>query len=241
MIERIQSDRVNELTEAIVLAYLKKTGQDPKKVVCIDLEGIAKDYYGLDVIYETIVEDDKDKVAFSANGIKSLRVLKNGVPEDIVYDRKKIVLDTYFEQPYNSVQRRLTLSHELGHKIYEKISPGHDQGNYRKIFNSERDYSPDEMHELWKISEAEATQVGYGLQMPLFLLKNTLKRVMKKTKLTVFGNYQLLPDDSIKLKKMADDIGVTPNMLLIQMKKHKLITFKPIEEYMQIIGLEGMC
>jgi len=241
MMERIQNDRINELTEAIVLDYLNKTGQDPKQVVCIDLDGIAKEYYGLDVIYETIAEEDKDIVAFTANGIRPLKVIKNGVVKNVVFNEKTIVLDTYFKQPSNSVQRRLTLSHELGHRIYEKISNGHNEGNYRRIFDSERKYTFDEMKEQWKITESEATQAGCGLQMPLFLLKNTLKRVMRKNKFTVYGNHQLLPDDSKKLKKMADDIGVSPNMLLIQLKKHKLISFKSIEEYLKVTGLEGVC
>lgn len=132
MIEKIDDRRINELTEAIVLEYLKRTKQNPKKMICVDLDGIAKDYFGFDIRYETIAEDDPDIVAFSANGIKPLRVKINNEIADIVFHKNTIVLDNYYKQPHNSIQRRLTLSHELGHKIYERIAPGHDQGNYKK-------------------------------------------------------------------------------------------------------------
>ena len=88
MIEKIDDRRINELTEAIVLEYLKRTKQNPKKMICVDLDGIAKDYFGFDIRYETIAEDDPDIVAFSANGIKPLRVKINNEIADIVFHKK---------------------------------------------------------------------------------------------------------------------------------------------------------
>jgi len=240
MVEKIQYDRINELTEEIVLSYLRTTGQDPKTVACIDIDGIAKDFYGFEIRYEAIVEEDEDKIAFSANGIRPLRVMRNGKAEDIVFPTTTIVLDSYLRRPENSIQRRLNLSHELGHKIYAKISSGHNQGNYHRIFDSTRDYDLEELRPQMNIIEAEATQAGCGLQMPSFLLKNTLKRVTKRSKFTVYGNHQMLPNDSLKFKKMAEDMGVSPNMLYIQLKKNKLIIFKPIEDYLKLTGLEGV-
>lgn len=238
MIEKIDDRRINELTEAIVLGYLRKTGLDPKRLICVDLDGIAKDYFGFDIRYETIAEDDPDIVAFCSNGIKPLRVKMNGKNADIVFHKNTIVLDSYYKRPQNSIQRRLTLSHELGHKIYEKMAPGHNEGNYKKIFDAERIYTFDELKEQMKITEAQATQVGCALLMPYFLVYNTLKRVMKSPKFTVYGDCQMLPDDSVKFKQMADDIGVSANMLFIQMKKQKMIEYRPIEEYISLIGLE---
>ena len=240
MIEKIDDRRINELTEAIVLEYLKRTKQNPKKMICVDLDGIAKDYFGFDIRFENIAEDDPDIVAFSANGIKPLRVKINNEIADIVFHKNTIVLDNYYKQPHNSIQRRLTLSHELGHKIYERIAPGHDQGNYKKIFDSERNYSFDQLKEQLKVTEVQATQVGCALLMPHFLLYNTLMRVTKKKTFTVYGDHQMSPEASLKLKQMADDIGVSVNMLFIQFKKHNLIDFRAIREYIELVGLEGI-
>ena len=41
MIEKIDDNRINELTEAIVLGYLKMNNQNPKKILCVDLDGIS--------------------------------------------------------------------------------------------------------------------------------------------------------------------------------------------------------
>ena len=49
----------------------------------------------------------------------------------------------------------------------------------------------------------------------------------------------MLPYDSAMFKRMADDVGVSANMLFIQLKKHKMIDYRPIDEYIELVGLEG--
>lgn len=61
---------------------------------------------------------------------------------------------------------------------------------------------------------------------------------MKKYRFTVYGDHQILTDDSPKLKRMADDMGVSCNMLFIQLRKHRLIDYNPIEKYIKLVGLE---
>ena len=41
MIERLDDTRINELTEAIIIDYLKTKGQVPESIVCVDIEGLA--------------------------------------------------------------------------------------------------------------------------------------------------------------------------------------------------------
>lgn len=239
MQEKIEEQRLNELTESIVLKYLKKKRQSPDSVICVDIEGLASEYFKQKVIYEVFAEDDPGKDAFSANGVRPLKVRRNGKIEEIVFPIGTIVLDKYYQNPFNIISRRYNIAHELGHRIYEKIAPGHDAGNYHTIFDSERQYTIGELKEQMSIPEGQATRVGCGLLMPPFLVRNTLYRITEKELFPVYGDHQMLPEDSAKFKRMADDLGVTFNMLMIRLRRLKLLDYRSLEEYLSIVGLEG--
>ena len=239
MQEKIEEVRINELTEQIVLKYLAMKNQSPDAVVCVDIEGLACEYFKQTLSYETIAEDDATKDAFTANGIKPLKVRRNGKIKEIIFPNNTIVLDRYYQNPNNIISRRYILGHELGHRIYEKISPGHDIGNYHSIFDSERIYTIDELREQMSIPESQASRVGCALLMPRFLVEKTIQRVAKRKRLNVYGGHQLLPEDSVKFKRMTDDLGVSLNMLMIRLRRLKLLNYHSLEEYLTILGLEG--
>lgn len=238
MQERIDEERINELTEKLVLKYLAKKKQSPDSILCVDIEGMASDYFKQKIVYENFAEDDPGKDAFSANGIKPIKISKNDEIKEVVFPKNTIVLDRYYQNQFNIIPRRFNIAHELGHRIYEKIAPGHNAGNYHTIFDSERQYTIQELREQMNIPEGQATRVGCGLLMPLFLIVNTLHRIIGKDKFPVFGDHQMLPADSAKFKQMADDLGVTPNMLMIRLRRLKLLEYHSIEEYIGIVGLE---
>lgn len=57
----ISYDELEELGETIVRAYINKTRR--YNALCVDIEGLVTDYLGLTVVYETIAEDDPNKIA----------------------------------------------------------------------------------------------------------------------------------------------------------------------------------
>lgn len=66
----ISYDELEELGETIVRAYINKTRR--YNTLCVDIEGLVTDYLGLTVVYETIAEDDPNKIAFLSNGKRPL-------------------------------------------------------------------------------------------------------------------------------------------------------------------------
>jgi len=239
MIERIEPERVHELTESIVIDYLKSKNQGPQDIICVDIEGLVKEKYGYRIIYETIAEDDTGKVAFSANGQRPLKVRRQGQYEDVVFNDRTIVLDKYFRQPQNSTGKRFALAHELGHKIYASVSSGHNAGCYRTLFDKEKEYTIDDFKDQFDIRETEANHFGCGLLMPRFLLVNTIRRIFGRNKIRIYGEHQLLPDDVMKFKSMTDDLGVSWNMLYFQLKEEKLIDFRSMDEFLRLTNLKG--
>lgn len=177
MIERLEDNRLNELSATIVLDYLKLKKEKPENVVCIDIEGLAKEFFGFDIIYENICEDDLGRVAFSGNGIKPLKVKRNNNIQEVVFSDNTIVLDNYFKRAEHYASKRFNIGHEIGHKILSKVSPEHSKGNYYTIFDKEKEYSLEELKKMMSITESQANQMSAALQMPVFLLKNTIKRI----------------------------------------------------------------
>ena len=72
----ISYDELEELGETIVRAYISKTRR--YNTHCVDIDGLVTDYLGLTVVYETIAEDDPNKIAFLSNGKRPLHVIRNG-------------------------------------------------------------------------------------------------------------------------------------------------------------------
>lgn len=240
MTEKIEPERVHELTESIVKDYLKSQGQSPKDIICVDIEGLITDKYGYRIAYETFAEEGGDKIAFSANGTRPLKVVRQGNVVERVFSDKTIVLDKTYRNPSSSAAKRFILAHELGHKIYAKVSVNHSSGCYRVVFDKERLYSLEELKEQFDIREIEANRFGCGLLMPRFLLVNTIRRIFGKNKITVYGERQLLPEDVLRVKQMVDDLGVTSNMLYFQLKEENLLNYRPMEEFLKLTGLAGV-
>ena len=140
MVEKIDINRMNELLEFIVLDDLKKQGVSPGDIICVDIEGIARDYFGLNVLFENIAENDLGKTGFCANGERPLTVIRNGKKQQIIFPDDTIVLDRYYQRKENYASRRFVLGHEVGHKILGRVAPEHSKGNYYTIFDKECEY-----------------------------------------------------------------------------------------------------
>ena len=96
----ISYDELEELGETIVRAYINKTRR--YNALCVDIEGLVTDYLGLTVVYETIVEDDLNKIAFLSNGKRPLRVVRDGKRVEVVFPKNTAVLDKVLVEYYGA-------------------------------------------------------------------------------------------------------------------------------------------
>ena len=236
MIERLDDERLQELSQEINLNYLRSKGQDPLDTLCIDIEGVLTDVFHKKILYEHFGEKDPGRDGFTSNGITPLRVKRRGSIKEEVFSADSIVLDYYLKRIENSIARRYVLAHEFGHIIYGIIVPGQTASSFHSEFDSEMNYTPDQLKSIMSFSEIEATRIGCAMLMPHFLLVNTLHRVMNAEKFPFFGEYQTMPADSGKLQTMANDLGVTPIMLRKELERQKLIERRPITEYLNLFG-----
>ena len=66
---------IEEFCEALVLDYIRKYNAPTDY---IDIRGLITDYLGLEIEFESIVEDDETITAFIANGSRTLKIINNG-------------------------------------------------------------------------------------------------------------------------------------------------------------------
>lgn len=154
----ISYDELEELGETIVRAYINKTRR--YNALCVDIEGLVTDYLGLTVVYETIAEDDPNKIAFLPNGKRPLRVIRDGKRVQVVFPKNTAVLDKVLLHENESSRRRFTLGHEGAHSIIAKQNPMQDVGCFHNEFDPERHYTFEEQKELLSFSEAQADRLS---------------------------------------------------------------------------------
>ena len=88
----ISQKEADELCSGMLRDYYAKWKQTDIPV-CIDIEGFITEYLGATVTFENIREDERDVLAFTADGIHSLKVYRNGKNESILFPKKTVVVD----------------------------------------------------------------------------------------------------------------------------------------------------
>lgn len=227
----ISYDKLEDLGETIVRAYINKTR--PYNALCIDIEGLVTDYLGLTVVYETIAEDDLNKIAFLSNGKRPLCVVRDGKRVQVVFPKNTAVLDKVLLNENESSRRRFTLGHEGAHSIIAKQNPMQDVGCFHNTFDPERQYTLEERRELLSFSEAQADRLSSVFLMPWFIVEKVMKKYKCENGLPVYGWNVFAPEDKIKLRKMADCMGVSHQALVIRLKTLKLLIPHDLTEYLE--------
>ena len=227
----ISYDELEELGETIVRAYISKTRR--YNTHCVDIDGLVTDYLGLTVVYETIAEDDPNKIAFLSNGKRPLHVIRNGKRVQVVFPKNTAVLDKVLLNENESSRRRFTLGHEGAHSVIAKQNPMQDVGCFHNEFDPERIYTLEEQKELLSFSETQADRLGSVFLMPRFILKRVMKKYGCEEGLSVYGWNVFAPEDKIKLRKIADCMGVSYQALVIRLKTLGWFIPHDLTEYLE--------
>ena len=84
---------------------------------------------------------------------------------------------------------------------------------------------------MMRLSEAQANEVGAFLLMPSFLVKRYIQEQFHSEKVSIFGQYMMRQDTKFRIKKIAEDLGVSFGALMIQIKQMHLIDYHSAEEF----------
>ena len=227
----ISYEELEELGDTIVKAYTSKTKR--YNALCVDIDGLVTDYLGINVIYESIAENDPNKIAFLSNGKQPLLVYHNGEKEEIIFPKNTAVLDRFLLNEAESSRRRFTLAHEGAHSVIAKQNPMQDVGCFHNQFDPERIYTLEEQKELMSFSEAQADRLASVLLMPRFILEKVMSQYKCAKGLRVYGWNVFAPEDKVKLRKIADCMSVSYMALTIRLRTLGWLSSCDLTEYLE--------
>ena len=211
----------------------------PNNSLCVDVEGLATDILGLNIIYENFAGNDKAKLGYLADGITPVCVLEGGKAKNVVYPWKTMILDRCLLNARESGRKRFTIAHETAHFILEKMTRSEVKACAHREYDRELVLRPDEFKEVFGFSEYCADKLAAAILMPKFNIEKALERFADGRKFTVYGLNIMLPEEKLRMKVMADGIGVSYQALKIRLKELGLIDFRSFEEFVSQDLQEG--
>lgn len=222
----VSVNEVNELCEALILDFMKTT-----KHICVDIEGFITEYLKLNIVYVPFAVEEIAKEGMLSDGVQGIWISKNKKKEYVVFPKFTIVLDQYLLREGESGRRRFTLAHEAGHYLLCKHNPEQTVPSYRREFDAERKYTKEEISEMFSLGEFFADKMAACLLMPKFIVEKAMRKYYRNKPIKVYGNNIFAPEDKVKLRKMADDIGVSFSALTIRLKNLNFFDYHETSEY----------
>lgn len=226
----ISRAEAEELCDGLIQQFIGGISSDPEP---IDIDSFARDFLKCTVIYESIAEDDKDKIGFTGDGKRQLRVLKNGTPKAVVYPRNTIVLDKYLLRKEEQCRRRFVLGHEAGHIIANRINPDNPACFHHFNDHERTEYTVDDIKERYSMCEWQANTFAAALLMPRYLMINTLKKFNGGRRLPIYGESIFHPREKAILNKMANTLQVSYTALVIRLRDLNMLRRHNVSEYIQ--------
>lgn len=225
---------LDQLGDGIVKSYLKRSGvRGPTK--CVDIEGLANSL-GLEIVFVSFAEEDLDKIGFLADGKTPLKIRKDRSIVSFTFPLGTIVLDKFLHRDNESGRCRFTVAHEVAHFLLNRHIP---VPSYRRVFDAERTYTCEEMHQQFNMTENQADKLAAALLMPRFIVAQALADYNNGEPVTVYGNYVYSPEVRVVIQKIAAQIGVSPTALSIRLKQLDMINNRPLSEYIENSLLAG--
>ena len=182
----------------------------------------------LPLLYRSFAEQDTDKIGFIADGITPLRVHEDGATCLCVFPKGTIVIERFLRRENESGRRRFTISHECAHYLMDKTI---SVAAFHREFDGERAYTPEDFRNLFSFHETLIDRMGAALLMPRFMVRNVVAMYGCAGGIPVFGDSVMRTTDKLKIKQMANTMGVSFSAFLIRLRELGHLNSRPLSEY----------
>ncbi len=228
MTNYISRAEAEELCDGLIQQFIGNDSEIPK---AIDIDAFVCDYLRCTVVYENISEEDKDRIGFTGDGKRPLRIIKNGKRKEVLYPKNTIVLDKFLLNPGEQYHRRFVLGHEAGHILANRINPDSPACFYHFKNQDCSTYSMNDLKERYSINEWQANTFAAALLMPRYVMIEVLKRFNGGRRLPVYGESIFHPREKSILNKMANSLQVSYTALIIRLRDLKMLNYHDVSEY----------
>jgi Zn-dependent peptidase ImmA (M78 family) len=228
---------IDELGEEIVRQFID--GFTPN-AECVNIDLFVTDYLKLPLVYESFAEDETDRLGFTSNGKRKLRVMREGRQVELVFPTHTIVVDAYLKRRNEDGKRRFTIAHEAAHNIFDRDNGGRCEAHFYCGFDSEKEYSVEALRERMNMCEWQANAMAAAILMPRFLVEQALQKYAGRSSLPIYGNTILSQRSKNVIDKMASVLGVSYSSLVIRLRELNLLEHRDKSEYVtRILNLKG--
>ena len=221
---------LEEISEGLITLYAKKHSN--KVIPSIDIEHFITEFLSLRIEYTSFAEDDCGKVGFLADGETPLLIHQEGKFIPFVFPQNTIVLDKFLLSEKEQGRRRFTMAHEMSHYILNKIYETPSVGRFHTQYDSDRNYSKEELAQMFASAEWQADTMGASLLMPKRIIENVLAKYNDSQPIKIYGDNTLTQREKATLRRMAAYIGVSYTALFIRLRDMNLLEYHDILEYL---------
>ena len=148
-----------------------------------------------------------------------------------IAERRKIAFRYFDYSPakeHESGRRRFTISHECAHYIMDRAVPS---AAFHREFDIERIYSQEDFKNLFSFHETLIDRMGAALLMPRFMVRNVVAMHGFSEGIPVFGDSVMRTTDKLRIKQMANTMGVSFSAFLIRLRELGCLCYRPLAEY----------
>lgn len=228
---------IDELGEEIVRQFIDGYTPDAE---CVNIDLFVTDYLKLPLTYENFAEGEKDRLGFTSNGKRKLKVMREGKQLELVFPAHTIVIDSYLKKQSEEGKRRFTIAHEAAHNIFDRDNGGRCEAYFYSGFDSERDYTVEALRERMNMCEWQANAMAAAILMPRFLVEQALQKYSGRSTLPIYGNTILSQRSKRVIGKMASVLRVSYSSLMIRLRELNLLEHRDKSEYVtRILNLKG--
>jgi len=224
------------LGESLAYDYMMKL---KSKSVCFDIESFAADYLKLDIVYETIAEEDKTKLGFASDGITPLMVMRDNGPSAVVFPKDTIVLDRFLNNSREYSRKRFILAHEAAHVVLDRHLPEQAHARYKSSFSADAPYSFEDHERIFSMGEAFVDRLGASIIMARFLVNEVLERRNRGNMVISYEGAIFPPRSKLAIQQMANDLGVSYSAMINRLRELKLLEIRPVGEYLTALRKAG--
>ena len=231
---------LDEISEGLIKVYAE---MNPKKIIQnIDIEHFITQFLMLNIEYASFAESDSGRIGFTADGETPLLVYYDGKIRPVVFPKNTIVLDKFLLSEKEYGRRRFTMSHEASHFILGKMKLKQDTARFHTEFDNEREYTKDELVQMFHFAEWQADTMGASLLMPKFIVEKSLGKFTDFKSIKIYGDNTFTAKDKSIIRYMAKYLGVSYKALMIRLTHLDMFEKHDISEYIsQELGFGGAC
>ena len=226
----LNNKQIDNICNVITDRYTEKKLEEGKIVRQIDIEDLAINFLGCNIVYENINEEE-DCLGFLSDGIVPLPVIRNGRKVEVVFPKDTIVIDNYLNFPKQLNRKRFTIAHEAGHvvknRMYNISRPeySHEGGIILE--------SAPALHRRYSYKEVESNRFAASLLMPESTVAMLMHKLFEDKKIIRYPGNILGGEDTDTVASMAKFFGVSYSAMVYRLKDLGYFEDGELETYVE--------